>query len=63
MQRRDINAPDACPPVANHTQAFEVSGAARLLCISCQVGQRPTTPSSKAALLGRNSRPSSKVPG
>src|SRR3954454_12222711 len=40
MQRRDLNAPDAPPPVAAYTQAIEVSGATRTLYISGQVGQR-----------------------
>ena len=40
MQRRDLNAPDAYHPVAAYTQAIEVSGAARTLYISGQVGLR-----------------------
>ena len=40
MQRRDLNAPDAPHPAAAYTQAIEVSGAARTLYISGQVGQR-----------------------
>jgi 2-iminobutanoate/2-iminopropanoate deaminase len=40
MQRRDLNAPDAYLPVAAYTQAIEVSGAARTLYISGQIGQR-----------------------
>ena len=40
MQRRDLNAPDAYAPVAAYTQAIEVSGAARTLYISGQIGQR-----------------------
>jgi enamine deaminase RidA (YjgF/YER057c/UK114 family) len=40
MRRRDLNASDACHPVAAYTQAIEVSGAARTLYISGQVGQR-----------------------
>jgi len=40
MQRRDLNAPDAPPPVAAYTHAIEVLGAARTLYISGQVGQR-----------------------
>jgi enamine deaminase RidA (YjgF/YER057c/UK114 family) len=40
MQRRDLNAPDAPPPVAAYTQAIEVTGATRTLYISGQVGQR-----------------------
>jgi enamine deaminase RidA (YjgF/YER057c/UK114 family) len=40
MQRRDLNAPDAPPPVAAYTQAIEVSGATRTLYISGQVGLR-----------------------
>jgi len=40
MQRRDLNAPDAYTPVAAYTQAIEVSGAARTLYISGQIGQR-----------------------
>ncbi len=40
MQRRDLNAPDAYRPVAAYTQAIEVSGAARTLYISGQVGPR-----------------------
>ena len=40
MQRRDLNAPDAPPPVAAYTHAIEVSGATRTLYISGQVGQR-----------------------
>ena len=40
MQRRDLNAPDAYPPVAAYTQAIEVSDAARTLYISGQIGQR-----------------------
>ena len=40
MQRRDLNAPDAYHPVAAYTQAIEVSGTARTLYISGQIGQR-----------------------
>jgi 2-iminobutanoate/2-iminopropanoate deaminase len=40
MQRRDLNAPDAPPPVAACTEAVEVTGATRTLYISGQVGQR-----------------------
>jgi 2-iminobutanoate/2-iminopropanoate deaminase len=40
MQRRDLNASDAYHPVAAYTQAIEVSGAARTLYISGQVGLR-----------------------
>jgi 2-iminobutanoate/2-iminopropanoate deaminase len=40
MQRRDLNAPDAPHPAASYSQAIEVSGAARTLYISGQVGQR-----------------------
>jgi 2-iminobutanoate/2-iminopropanoate deaminase len=40
MQRRDLNAPEAYAPVAAYTQAIEVSGAARTLYISGQIGQR-----------------------
>jgi enamine deaminase RidA (YjgF/YER057c/UK114 family) len=40
MQRRDLNAPDAPPPVATYTQAIEVTGASRTLYISGQVGLR-----------------------
>jgi 2-iminobutanoate/2-iminopropanoate deaminase len=40
MQRRDLNAADAPPPVAAYTQAIEVAGATRTLYISGQVGQR-----------------------
>ena len=40
MQRRDLNAPDTYLPVAAYTQAIEVSGAARTLYISGQVGLR-----------------------
>jgi 2-iminobutanoate/2-iminopropanoate deaminase len=40
MQRRDLNAPDAHPPVAVYTHAIEVSGATRTLYICGQVGQR-----------------------
>ena len=40
MQRRDLNAPDAYRPVAAYTQAIEVSGTARTLYISGQIGQR-----------------------
>jgi 2-iminobutanoate/2-iminopropanoate deaminase len=38
MLRRDINAPDAPAPVSAYTQAVEVTGAARTLYISGQVG-------------------------
>jgi 2-iminobutanoate/2-iminopropanoate deaminase len=38
MERRDLNAPDAYHPVAAYTQAIEVSGAARTLYVSGQVG-------------------------
>jgi 2-iminobutanoate/2-iminopropanoate deaminase len=38
MQRRDLNASDAYHPVAAYTQAIEVSGAARTLYVSGQVG-------------------------
>jgi 2-iminobutanoate/2-iminopropanoate deaminase len=40
MQRRDLNAAEAYAPVAAYTQAIEVSGAARTLYISGQIGQR-----------------------
>jgi 2-iminobutanoate/2-iminopropanoate deaminase len=40
MQRRDLNAPDAPLPVAAYTQAIEVSGPARTLYVSGQVGLR-----------------------
>ena len=40
MQRRDLNASDAPLPVSAYTQAVEVSGAARTLYISGQIGQR-----------------------
>jgi 2-iminobutanoate/2-iminopropanoate deaminase len=40
MQRRDLNVPDAPPPVAAYTQAIEVTGATRTLYISGQIGQR-----------------------
>jgi enamine deaminase RidA (YjgF/YER057c/UK114 family) len=40
MQRRDLNAPDAYHPVAAYTQVIEVSGAARTLYISGQIGLR-----------------------
>jgi 2-iminobutanoate/2-iminopropanoate deaminase len=40
MQRRDLNASDAYHPVAAYTQAIEVSGTARTLYISGQIGQR-----------------------
>jgi len=38
MQRRDINAPDAPPPVGSYTHLIEVAGAARTVHISGQVG-------------------------
>jgi 2-iminobutanoate/2-iminopropanoate deaminase len=38
MERRDLNAPEAYHPVAAYTQAIEVSGAARTLYVSGQVG-------------------------
>lgn len=38
MQRRDINAPDAPAPASPYSQAVEVTGAARTLYISGQVG-------------------------
>ena len=61
MQRRDLNAPDAYAPVAAYTQAIEVSGAARTLYISGQIGHRmdgaiPQPSSSRAALLGKISK-------
>jgi 2-iminobutanoate/2-iminopropanoate deaminase len=40
MQRRDLNSPDAPPPIAAYTQAVEVTGATRTLYISGQIGQR-----------------------
>ena len=40
MQRRDLNANNAPPPVAAYTQAIEVTGATRTLYVSGQVGQR-----------------------
>jgi 2-iminobutanoate/2-iminopropanoate deaminase len=40
MQRRDLNANDAPPPVAAYTQAIEVTGVTRTLYISGQVGIR-----------------------
>ena len=41
MQRRDLNAPDAPPPVAAYTAGHRaVTGATRTLYISGQVGQR-----------------------
>jgi enamine deaminase RidA (YjgF/YER057c/UK114 family) len=38
MQRRDINASDAPPPVGSYTHVIEVAGAARTVYISGQVG-------------------------
>lgn len=38
MQRRDINAPDAPAPVGAYTHAVEVSGAARTVYLSGQLG-------------------------
>jgi 2-iminobutanoate/2-iminopropanoate deaminase len=38
MQRRDINAPDAAPPAGAYTQAVEITGAARTLYLSGQIG-------------------------
>jgi enamine deaminase RidA (YjgF/YER057c/UK114 family) len=38
MQRRDINATDAAPPAGAYTQAVEITGAARTLFLSGQVG-------------------------
>ena len=39
MQRRDLNAPDAHPPVAAYTHAIEVSGATRTLHIYQRAGR------------------------
>ena len=55
MQRRDLNAPDAYHPVAAYTQAIEVSGAARTLYISGQVGQ--TTDGTIPDDIAEQSRP------
>ncbi len=38
MQRRDSNAPDAPAPVGAYTHAVEITGAARTVYISGQVG-------------------------
>ena len=38
MQRRDINAADAPAPAGQYSQAIEVTGAARTLYLSGQVG-------------------------
>ena len=38
MQRRDINAPAGAPPAGAYTQAVEITGAARTLYLSGQVG-------------------------
>src|SRR5215510_10431469 len=40
MMRRNVNAPDAYPPVAAYSQAIEVSASTRTLYISGQVGLR-----------------------
>jgi enamine deaminase RidA (YjgF/YER057c/UK114 family) len=40
MKRRDLNAPDAPAPIAAYANAVEVTGAARTLYISGQVGQK-----------------------
>jgi 2-iminobutanoate/2-iminopropanoate deaminase len=38
MQRREINAADGAPPAGAYTQAVEITGAARTLYLSGQVG-------------------------
>jgi enamine deaminase RidA (YjgF/YER057c/UK114 family) len=38
MQRRDLNAPDAAPPAGAYNQAVEITGAARTLYLSGQIG-------------------------
>jgi enamine deaminase RidA (YjgF/YER057c/UK114 family) len=59
MQRRDINAADAPAPAGQYTQAIEVTGAARTLYLSGQVGVAadgsiPETAEAQAALAWRN---------
>ena len=59
MQRRNINAELAPQPVSAYSQAVEVSGSTRILCISGQLGTEAdgTTPpymSDRACLAWRN---------
>jgi 2-iminobutanoate/2-iminopropanoate deaminase len=59
MQRRDINAADAPAPAGQYTQAIEVTGAARTLYISGQVGVAvdgsiPPDAEAQCALAWRN---------
>ena len=50
MQKRDINAETAPPPVAAYSQAVEVTGGTRMLFISGQLGIEAdgTTPAGMA---------------
>eukprot|EP01037_Dinobryon_pediforme_P010885 gene10885-10967_t len=59
MQKRDINATNAPQPASPYSQAVEVTGAARTLYVSGQVGSEPdgSTPenvASQARLAWRN---------
>jgi 2-iminobutanoate/2-iminopropanoate deaminase len=59
MQRRDVNAADAPAPAGQYTQAVEVSGAARTLYVSGQVGVAadgsiPENVEAQTALAWRN---------
>jgi 2-iminobutanoate/2-iminopropanoate deaminase len=59
MQRRDINAADAPAPAGQYTQAVEVTGAARTLYVSGQVGiaadgSTPEDAAAQSALAWRN---------
>jgi 2-iminobutanoate/2-iminopropanoate deaminase len=68
MQRRNLNAPDAYHPIAAYTQAIEVSGAARTLHISGQIGQRmdgtiPDDIVEQSRLAGQNLEAQLRAPG
>jgi enamine deaminase RidA (YjgF/YER057c/UK114 family) len=67
VQRRDLNAPDAPPPIAAYTQVIEVSRATRTLYISGQVGQRmdgtiPDDTVEQSRLAWQISKRSSRLP-
>ena len=59
MQKREINAEDATPPMAAYSQAVEVSGGTRMLFISGQLGTEvdgttPSTMEEQSRLAWRN---------
>ena len=68
MQRRDISAADAPAPAGQYTQAVKVTGAARTLYLSGQLGVAadgsiPSDAEAQCALAWRNLQPQLRAAG